>query len=62
MKKKLKKLKQFVKECGSQEKAAREIRVSNKQVNLWLNGHAKPKGLSVDRLVDLGIDPLSVEA
>lgn len=59
-KKKLKSLTQFVKEEGSQEAAARKIRVSYKQVNLWINGHAKPVGLTRDRLIALGVDPKRV--
>jgi len=37
-------LAQFVKDSGSQEKAARAIGVSFGTLNRWLNGHMRPSG------------------
>ena len=52
---KVKTLRQFVKESGGQEAAARIIGVSFVTVNRWLHGHDPPRGLSLRRLGELGI-------
>ena len=52
---KTKTLREFCAEVGTQEAAAHKIGVSFPTLNRWLNGHDKPRGLSVRRLADLGI-------
>ena len=48
---------QFVKQAGSQEKAAEIIGVTFATVNRWINGHNVPhhKSLTARRLRELGI-------
>jgi len=46
----------FVRACGTQGRAAREIGVDWSTVHRWLKGRGRPTGqLTLDRLRELGI-------
>jgi len=55
-------LEQFVRECGSQEKAAQTVGVAFATLNRWLNEHDEPTGLSLRRLHELGVRTIAGKA
>lgn len=60
---KLKTLAEFVRETGTQEKAARKIGVTFSTLSRWLHALSKkPNDVMRQRLTDLGINPEKLEA
>lgn len=49
-------LKKYVESCGSQKTAALNIGVTEGTLNRWLHGHIHPRGLSLVRLGELGVE------
>jgi len=48
-------LQQFIKECGTQELAARALDVSQVTVNRWVKGHSEPSRKSKIKLKEHGV-------
>lgn len=49
-------LTEYAKACGSQKVAAANIGVTEGTLNRWLHGHIHPRGLSIVRLKELGVE------
>ena len=47
--------KKFTREHGTQDKAARALRVTQVTINRWLNGHRTPRGKLAKKLERMGI-------
>ena len=54
-------LSQFTAQNGGQERTAAILGVAFSTLNRWLRRHAKPRGLSLQRLADMGIDTTEFE-
>ena len=46
----------WVYEQGGQAQAAAVVGVRTETINRWLHGHIKPRGLSLRRLTELGVN------